>query len=65
MSEQTRPVAFDDKALAERLERLGVREADLEERFTRASGPGGQKVNKTSSAVQLKQFGANIFSPTW
>ncbi|MCA9666522.1 MAG: peptide chain release factor-like protein [Myxococcales bacterium] len=53
-------MAFDDKALTERLERLGVREADLEERFIRASGPGGQKVNKTSSAVQLKHVPTGV-----
>lgn len=41
------------RALAERMERLGVREEDIEEAFIRASGPGGQKVNKTSSCVQL------------
>ncbi|MEK7704902.1 MAG: peptide chain release factor-like protein [Myxococcota bacterium] len=39
--------------LEERLARLGVREQDLRETFVRARGPGGQKVNKTSSAVQL------------
>jgi protein subunit release factor B len=39
--------------LARRFERLGIREEDLVEKFVRASGPGGQKVNKTSSAVYL------------
>lgn len=29
-------------------------ERELEERFIRASGPGGQNVNKLSSAVQLR-----------
>ena len=29
-------------------------EREIEERFIRASGPGGQNVNKTSSAVQLR-----------
>jgi ribosome-associated protein len=33
---------------------LSIDEAELEERFVRASGPGGQNVNKLSSAVQLR-----------
>lgn len=41
------------RALAERMERLGVREEDIEETFVRSGGRGGQKVNKTSSCVQL------------
>ena len=45
-----------EKALAERMRRMGVREENLEEKFVRASGPGGQKVNKTSSCVQLKHL---------
>jgi peptide chain release factor len=36
-----------------RMAALGIREADVVEKFVRASGPGGQKVNKTSSAVYL------------
>jgi protein subunit release factor B len=39
--------------LRERMERLGVREEEFRETFVRSSGPGGQKVNKTSSCVQL------------
>jgi protein subunit release factor B len=41
------------RELAERMARLGVSESDFEEHFTRSSGPGGQKVNKTSSCVHL------------
>lgn len=33
--------------------RLGLREEDIDERFIRGSGSGGQKINKTSSCVQL------------
>lgn len=39
--------------LRERMERLGILEEELEEHFIRGSGKGGQKVNKTSSCVQL------------
>jgi ribosome-associated protein len=31
-----------------------INDAELDERFVRASGPGGQNVNKLSSAVQLR-----------
>jgi protein subunit release factor B len=39
--------------VAERMKRLGISEEDLEERFIRGSGAGGQKINKTSSCVQI------------
>ncbi len=42
-----------ERALLERMASLGVAESDLRETFVRSSGPGGQKVNKTSSCVQL------------
>ena len=40
--------------LAERMASLGIEEKDIEEKFIRSSGPGGQNVNKTSSCVYLK-----------
>ena len=39
--------------LRQRLGRLGIDPSGVEESFCRAGGPGGQKVNKTSSAVRL------------
>ena len=44
----------DEDALTRRLKKLGIREDDLEEEFIHGSGPGGQKVNKTSSTVVLR-----------
>ena len=41
------------EALTRRMEELGIREEDLDERFIRGSGSGGQKINKTSSCVWL------------
>ena len=40
--------------IEERLKVLGVRSADVEEKFVRGAGPGGQKINKTSSTVWLR-----------
>jgi len=43
-----------------RLVKLGVRQADIEEHFVRAQGPGGQKVNKSNVAVFLKHIPSGI-----
>ncbi len=39
--------------------RISIPDAELEEQFIRASGPGGQNVNKVASAVELR-FDANL-----
>lgn len=39
--------------LREWMESLGILESDIDEYFIRGSGKGGQKINKTSSCVQL------------
>lgn len=33
---------------------VSIREAELDERFVRSSGPGGQNVNKVATAVELR-----------
>jgi len=43
-----------ETALAERMAALGIVEEDLEERFIRAGGPGGQKVNRSATCVYLR-----------
>ncbi len=48
--------AEKEDALRKRMSLLGVSEKDLEETFIRSSGPGGQKVNKTSTCVFLRHI---------
>ena len=45
--------ARKEAELTARMEACGVRETDLEEHFVRSGGPGGQKVNRTATCVQL------------
>jgi len=46
-------VPAKEKALLERMAGLSIRESDIREDFIRGSGRGGQKINKTSSCVNL------------
>ena len=46
-------VLSPDPASAERMRRLGLRPEEFEEVFSRSAGPGGQHVNKVSTAVTL------------
>lgn len=46
--------------LNEKMESLGIREADIKEKFIRSSGKGGQKVNKTATCVYLKHVPSGI-----
>ncbi|MFH1259794.1 MAG: peptide chain release factor-like protein [Elusimicrobiota bacterium] len=48
------------KDLDERMQKLGIREADLIEKFIRSGGKGGQHLNKTSTCVYLKHLPSGI-----
>ena len=42
------------------MRRLGILDTDLKESFARSSGPGGQHVNKVSTAVTLKHLPSGV-----
>jgi protein subunit release factor B len=46
-------MAHDEKTLR-RMRSLGISPGDLEESFSRSSGPGGQHVNKVSTQVTIR-----------
>lgn len=48
--------ANKEQALVEHMERLGIRDADLIEKFVRSGGRGGQNVNKVATCVYLKHL---------
>ncbi len=43
-----------EDALKERMKKFDIRESDIDEKFIRSGGKGGQNVNKTSTCVYLK-----------
>lgn len=43
-----------------RLEALGIGDDQVRESFVKASGPGGQNVNKSNTAVRLKHLPSGI-----
>ncbi|MBI5149541.1 MAG: peptide chain release factor-like protein [Candidatus Omnitrophica bacterium] len=49
-----------ENELKRRMHLLGVYEKDFREMFVRASGPGGQNVNKTSTCVVLRHIPTGI-----
>jgi len=54
----TSPASPTDFAV--RLARLGLRAEDITESFARSSGPGGQHVNKVSTAVTLRHVPSGV-----
>ena len=49
-----------EKTLAAKMSHFGIKEADIVEKFVRSGGPGGQKVNKSSTCVYLKHIPTGI-----
>ena len=49
-----------ETALRKKMERFGIQETDLIEKFIRSGGHGGQNVNKTATCVYLKHLPTGI-----
>jgi len=46
--------------LYKKMEDVGIREQDLEEKFIHSGGHGGQNLNKTSTCVQIRHIPSGI-----
>ncbi len=49
-----------EKELYKKMKKYGVKEKDLEEKFIRSSGKGGQRTNKVATCVYLKHIPTGI-----
>ncbi len=49
-----------EEELRSRMAACGVSEGDLEERFVTSGGPGGQKVNRSATCVQLRHVPSGL-----
>ncbi|MFH1367843.1 MAG: peptide chain release factor-like protein [Elusimicrobiota bacterium] len=52
--------ANKENELKTRMQRLGIYERDIDEKFVRSQGKGGQNVNKTSTCVYIKHLPTGI-----